>query len=74
MADEKLSSVLKKCNLTHLLKHFQADKITTDLICQLSMSDFHSLDVTNASDVMALRTRCTVYGKHPPEKQLTQQG
>ena len=57
-----MENILEMVHLKHLLPDFQAEKITPDLICKISMHEMHYVGVTNTSDIMRLRTECIKYG------------
>ena len=54
--------VLDKLDLEHLISAFEREKITPDIVCKLSLHEMHFLGITNAADVMKLRTECIKYG------------
>ena len=41
-----MENILEMVNLKHLLPDFQAEKITPDIICKISMHEMHYLGVT----------------------------
>ena len=48
---------------THTDMKYVLDKL--DLVCKLPLHEMHFLGVTNAADVMKLRTECIKYGSVP---------
>eukprot|EP00794_Sanderia_malayensis_P012464 gene12464-13752_t len=75
MASEAMMiSVLDKLNILHHTAKFTHEKITPDIICHLSLSEFEELGVTDGRIIMALRTECAVYGSNQPETEFGQAG
>lgn len=70
MASETMHLVLEKLNLSYLTAKFTHEKITPDIICHLSLSEFEELGMTDGRIVMALRKECAVYGTTQPETEF----
>ena len=60
MADRDMCSILTKCQLGHLIPIFEREKVTPDLISNISGSDLNRLGVPG-SGIMRLRVECSTY-------------
>jgi len=70
MADktELMATILKRHNLGNLIKVFQKEKITPDLVSLLSVSEMNQLGINNRADMMKLRMECAIHGKQKPQR------
>lgn len=68
MEDKQMTKILTKLSLEHVCHRFQKEKITPDIVGKLSSAELESLGVSNASDMMKLRTESIKYGHAPPAK------
>ncbi|KAK3088459.1 hypothetical protein FSP39_019451 [Pinctada imbricata] len=71
MADEQvMQEILKRHGFEHLFHKFKHQKISPDILCQLSSYEMEELGVQNRSDMMNLRIDCSKYGTSKPIKVL----
>lgn len=61
-----MSIVLEKLKLGNLSESFKEEKISPDIVCKMSLYDFHRLGLHNNTQIMALRMECTKYGSGKP--------
>ena len=61
MADNKIGNVLKKLALSDDRVRFVEEKISTDIICNLSIEDFLKLGLTDCNAIMFLRIECSTF-------------
>ncbi len=64
----QMKNILEKLGLSSLTERFSNQKITPDIVCMLSLHEFHELGVNTSSEIMALRMECTKYGSVKPVK------
>ena len=64
----QMKSILEKLGLGSLTQRFLNQKVTPDIVCMLSLYEFHQLGVNTSSEIMALRMECTKYGCVKPVK------
>ena len=69
-----MSGVLEKLHLGHHNEKFTVEEITPDIVCHLSLYEFHQLGIINVRDVMALRIECIKYGVRTPISQRDEFG
>ena len=62
MADNKMDNFLKKLGLSDHSARFVEEKISTDIVCYLSIEDFIKLGLTDRNAIMSLRTDCSNFG------------
>ena len=62
----EMKNVLEKLGLGSLSQRFLNQKVTPDIVCMLSLYEFHELGVNTTSEIMALRMECTKYGSVKP--------
>ena len=55
MADNKMEEVLKKLGLSDHRARFIEKRISTDIVCHLSIEDFLKLELTDRNAIMSLR-------------------
>ena len=55
MADDKMDGVLNKLGLSDYRARFVEEKISTDIVCYLSIEDFLKLGLTGRIAIMSLR-------------------
>ena len=63
-----MKCILEKLCLGSLTQQFSNQKVTPDIVCMLSLCEFHQLGVNTSSEIMALRMECTRYGCVKPVK------
>ena len=68
MADDVISTTLKKVGFSHVIANFTREKITPDIVLKLSLNDFQLLGITNRKIIMELRVECSVFGSDAPYK------
>ena len=61
MADNKIGNVLKKLALSDDRVRFVEEKISTGIICYLSIEDFLELGLTDCNAIMFLRIECSTF-------------
>ncbi len=53
-----MESILRKLKLDYLIEKFITEKITPDLVGNLSLNEFKELETHNRNDIMAVRIEC----------------
>ena len=66
MADDKMDDVLKKLGLSDHRARFVEKKISTDIVCYLSIEDFLKLGLTDRNTMISLRIECSIFGLCTP--------
>ena len=61
-----MERVLTKLGLERYTEAFEAQKITPDIVCKMSLYDMRLVGVTERSEIMKLRTKCISYGSSIP--------
>ena len=61
-AANKMDDVLKKLGLSDHRARFIEEKISTDIVCYLSIEDFLKLGLTDRNAIMSLRIECSTFG------------
>ena len=64
----EMESILRKLKLDYLIKRFNIEKITPDLVGKLSLNEFKELGVQNRNDIMVVRMECSKYGSNKPPR------
>ena len=64
--DMDISKVLHQLGLEEHVRQFVEQKISVDIVCQLSEYEFQCLGLTNRAKIMELRTKCIKYGDVKP--------
>ena len=67
-----MDTILQKLGLERLIPTFEAESISPDIVCKLSLYEMNCLGVTNRSHVMNLRTECVSYGSFQPLKRKSE--
>ena len=68
-----MESILRKLKLDYLIEKFITEKITPDLVGNLSLNEFKELGTHNRNDIMAVRIECSKYRSNkPPRDRSTQ--
>ena len=62
MAHDNMDDVLKKLDLSNHRARFVEEKISTDIVCYLSIEDFLKLGLIDPNAIMFLRTECSTFG------------
>ena len=61
MTDDKMDDVLKKLGLSdHRTTSFE-EKMSTDIVCYLSIEDFLKLGLTDCNAIMSLKNECSTF-------------
>ena len=68
MADKKMYNVLKKLGLSDRRARFFEEKISTDIVCYLSIEDFLKLGLTDRNAIMSLRIECSSFVLWSPQR------
>ena len=68
MGNNKMDDVLKKLKLSHHRARFVEEKISTDIVCYLSIEDFLKLGLTDRNGIMPLRIECSTFGLCTPQR------
>ena len=68
MADSKMYDVRKKLGLSHHRARFAEEKISSDMVCYLSVEDFLKLGLTDRNAIMSLRIECSTFGLCTPQR------
>ena len=68
MADNKMDNFLKKLGLSDHSARFVEEKISTDIVCYLSIEDFLKLGLTDRNAIMSLRIECSTFGLCTPQR------
>ena len=63
-----MSSVLRKLKMDGLIDRFEEEKISSDIVCQLSLHELKELGLQNRSEIMTLRIACVTFGAEQPMK------
>ena len=63
-----MDAVLKKLNLGALTEKFEAERITPDIVCKLSVREMEMLGINSRREMMSLRLECTKFGATAPKK------
>ena len=67
-AANKMDDVLKKLGLSDRRARLVEEKISTDIVCYLSIEDFLKLGLTDRSAIMSLRIECSTFGLCTPQR------
>ena len=62
MADNKMDDVLKKLGISDDRARFFEEKISTDIVCYLSIEDFFKVRLTDRNAITSLRIECSTFG------------
>ena len=68
MADNKMNDVLKKLGLSHHRARLVEEKISTNIVCYLSIEGFLKLGLTDLNAIMSLRIDCSTFSLCTPQK------
>ena len=68
IADKKMDDVLKTLGLSHHRARFVEEKISTDIVCYLSIEDFLKLGLTDRNAIMSLRIECSTFVFCTPQR------
>ena len=63
-----MDDVLKNLGLSDHRARFVEEKISTDIVCYLSMKDFLKLGLTNRNATMSLRIERSTFGLCTPQR------
>ena len=66
--DAKMEEILKKLDLSAHSVRFVEEKISPDIVCKLSIEDFHNLGINNRNVIMSLRIACSTFGSYTPKR------
>ena len=67
MADNKMNDVLKKLGLSDRRARFVEEKISTDIVCYLSI-DFLKFGLADRNTIMSFRIECSTFGLCTPQR------
>ena len=65
--DVKMEEILKKLDLLAHSVRFVEEKISPDIVCKLSIEDFHNLGINDRNAIMSLRIACSTFGSYTPK-------
>ena len=68
MADNNMNDVLKKLGLSNHRAKFVEEKMSTDIVCYLSIEDFLKLGLADRNAIMSLRIECSTFGLFTPQR------
>ena len=68
MTNNKMDDVLKKLRLSHHRARFVEEKISTDIVCNLSIEDYLKFGLTYRNAIMFLRIECSTFGLCTPQR------
>ena len=68
MADDVISTTLKKFGFSHVIAKFYSRKNHTRHCTETLFNDFQLLGITNRKIIMELRVECSVFGSDAPYK------
>ena len=66
--DVKMEEILKKLDLSAHSVRFVKEKISPDVVCKLSIEDFHNLGINDHNAIMSLRIACSTFGPYTPKR------
>ena len=66
--DGKMEELLKKLDLSAHSARFAEEKISSDIVCKLSIEDFHDLGINDRNAIMTLRIACSTFGSYTPKR------
>ena len=66
--DVKMEEILKKLDLSAHSVRFVKEKISSDIVCKLSLEDFHNLGINDHNAIMSLRIACSTFGRYTPKR------
>ena len=66
--EAKMEEILKKLDLSAHSVRFVEEKISPDIICKLSIEDFHNLGINDRNAIMSLRIACSKFGSNIPKR------
>ena len=59
-----MEEILKKLDLSARSVRFVEEKISPDIVCKLSIEDFHNLGINDRNAIMSLRIACSTFGSY----------
>ena len=62
--DAKMEENLKNLDLSAHSVRFVEEKISPDIVCKLSIEDFHNLGINDRNAIMSLRIACSTFGSY----------
>ena len=68
MADNKMDNNLKKLGLSDHRATFVDEKLSTDIVCYLSIEDVLKLGLRDCNAIISLRIECSTFGLCIPQK------
>ena len=63
-----MEEILKKLELSTHGVRFVVEKISPDIVCQLSIEDFHNLGINDRNAIMSLKIACSTFGSYIPRR------
>ena len=67
-ADAKMEEILKKLDLSVHSARFVEEKISPDIVCKLSIEDFHNLGINDRNATIALRIACSTFDNYTSKR------
>ena len=66
--DAKMEEILKKLDLSAHSVRFVEEMISSDILCKLSIEDFHNFGINDRNAIISLRTACSTFGSYTPKR------
>ena len=66
--DVKMEEILKKLDLSAHSVRFVEEKISPDIVCKLSIEDFHNFGINDRNTIMSLMIACSTFGSYTPKR------
>ena len=66
--DAKMEEILKKLDLSAHSVRFVKEKISPDIVCELSIEYFHYLGINDRNVIMSPRIACSTFGSYTPKR------
>lgn len=60
--------VLEKLGLQHAYEHFEKERITPDIVCNLSVQEFEAVGISNRAEMLKITIGCVKFGRFPPNR------
>ena len=67
-ADAKMEEILKKLDLSVHSARFVKKKISPDIVCKLSIKNFHNPGINDRNATIALTIACSTFDSYTPKK------
>ena len=66
--DAKMEEILKKLDLSARSVRFVEEKISPDIVCKLSIENYHNLGINDRNAIVSLRIACSTFGSYTPKR------